>query len=654
MRKLFFVLILLILVSTLTAAADSWTPPIGIPVPSFGVEETYRMYDETSARNRALVYQTSESGGYFTHYVDVTDPAATDSKNSYGSIKKPRKTIPWNLPQGSVVEIHGGPYSPTSGYSKYWTWFSGRGTESQPIFIRGVDMPEFNGMRVRVGGTYLIIEGLNCNDSTFSFHHEYSGAVWEHIVIRNNEMHHYTGSSASAIGCGKGKDTVIYNNHIHHNGNVPYRDDSDVHGIYVNDYAERVWIIDNTIHHQDGDSIQINANGGSHAVSGEWPQYVYIGRNTMYADRENAVDLKDSDHVIISQNEIYGYTTEDRVFGIIEEPRPVHGSDGTPLVLANEGAKNVWALFNNVHDSIHSIRASDEYTDPKPNIYLIGNLIHNINGFGVITWRKHNINLLLNTFYNVGVPFWSNRGSDGNEGLAIYNFYNNIFAVQNGVTYDSRFYDFYIYVGNRLAALSSSVENNLFFGGNGFTWGRNREYSTLTSFAAMESEHVQNCIEADPLFVDPENNNFNLQEASPVNNIATSSKVQVIFDLFYELYGIRLSEDIEGVPRTTEVDNDSIDTDTTSSSTGNNPARVEPETQTGTSNNQNSSTSSAGNSSRIQAQESQTGESDTTDSNSEEMRIITGRSAYIQKIFERFESLYSGNNRVGTIKEYFE
>ena len=37
-------------------ALSAWQPPIGIPAPSFGIEETYRMYDNPANRNPALTY----------------------------------------------------------------------------------------------------------------------------------------------------------------------------------------------------------------------------------------------------------------------------------------------------------------------------------------------------------------------------------------------------------------------------------------------------------------------------------------------------------------------------------------------------------------------------------------------------------------------
>jgi len=88
---------------SLTAHFDPWTAPIGIPVPEFGILESYQMYDEPGTRHPDLTYQASVEGGYFTHYVDNTATGATDTSNPYGSIAKPRLTTPKSLPAGAVI-----------------------------------------------------------------------------------------------------------------------------------------------------------------------------------------------------------------------------------------------------------------------------------------------------------------------------------------------------------------------------------------------------------------------------------------------------------------------------------------------------------------------------------------------------------------------
>ena len=116
----------------LTANFRTWIPPIGIPTPEFGIRETYRIYDVPANRNPALTYSQNAEGGYYTHYVDSNDPDATDTSNPYGTVATPRKTIPFTVTEGSVVEIHH-----ALAYNEYGSYVNGAGTVDRPIFVRG-------------------------------------------------------------------------------------------------------------------------------------------------------------------------------------------------------------------------------------------------------------------------------------------------------------------------------------------------------------------------------------------------------------------------------------------------------------------------------------------------------------------------------------
>ena len=180
----------------------SWQPPIGIPRPEFGIEETYRMYDEPSNRNPALTYTQNSEGGYYTHYVDNTDPDATDTDNPYGTASIPRLTIPLNLPAGSVVEVHGGPYTYASGVV---LGITGIGTVAQPIFVRGADIdnrPIFNS-GVQVDGEYIILENINSDGSAGPA----NGGVLvlapaHHVAVRHSEVQNRVGGPTTALSAG--------------------------------------------------------------------------------------------------------------------------------------------------------------------------------------------------------------------------------------------------------------------------------------------------------------------------------------------------------------------------------------------------------------------------------------------------------------------
>jgi hypothetical protein len=267
------ILLLLISVAQTIVPSDTeeWTPPIGIPKPPFGIDESYRMYDGQSARNPSLCYQPSKEGGYYTHYVDSTEPNATDKSNSYGTVDKPRKTVPYPLAAGSVVEIHNaGEFE-----SKYYVVCNG--TEAMPVFIRGVGDPYFETEGI-IKGQYAIIEGIKLHTGHIQIR-THLGSSAHHICVRNCEVY-ADGVLYSNAGIdvgntdGQVKDfnnVVIYNNYIHDDGdcspNSPEAS-NDSGGVHVGSYTSYVWILDNEICRMGGDSILLchNANFTSHHI----------------------------------------------------------------------------------------------------------------------------------------------------------------------------------------------------------------------------------------------------------------------------------------------------------------------------------------------------------------------------------------------------
>ena len=120
---------------------NPWTPPVGIPMPPFGITQV---------------------AGTPTHYVDNTHSGATDSSNPNGSPTKPRLTIPTTLSAGAVVEVRGGPYI----ISSQWSWTL-NGTSSAPVFIKGINKPRHSGERITNQSrrdSYFVVEGLLLDD----------------------------------------------------------------------------------------------------------------------------------------------------------------------------------------------------------------------------------------------------------------------------------------------------------------------------------------------------------------------------------------------------------------------------------------------------------------------------------------------------------
>ncbi|HUU19401.1 MAG TPA: putative Ig domain-containing protein [Sedimentisphaerales bacterium] len=223
-------LVWLLLCANADVAFSAWEPPIGIPVPSFGIDETYRMYDtgaDPNVRNGALTYIDSPDAGVYTHYIDNTHGSATDTLNPYGTAAKPRLTIPKPLPVGSVVEIHNNITHNGSGQVR----IGGEGTAASPIFVRGVDEPRLD-LVLNVGqfydATYIIVEGLSFRRG--GVYGRIAPELFEtsYISVRNCNFY---GVGSAGLGIGDGGITVIkapegadvhhivyYNNVVHDNG----------------------------------------------------------------------------------------------------------------------------------------------------------------------------------------------------------------------------------------------------------------------------------------------------------------------------------------------------------------------------------------------------------------------------------------------------
>jgi len=346
-----------------SGSANAWEPPIGIPAPEFGIEQSHTMYAGQEGYSDA-------GNGPYTHYVDNT-AACTDSDNANGSAASPRCSVPRTISAGSVVEIHGGPY--TSGNAELQWQLNG--TSNQPVFVRGIGpdaKAEFRDKTIQLRGSYAIVEYIEVNVGDV----EWPGPS-DHIALRHSHVHHHPGTGA-IVDNGGGDYTVIYNNEINNNGRIPSA--KDRHGVYSGGNTDNVWIVDNHIHHNSGDAIQF-----CHGCvgRGNGPANVYIGRNYMHDDEENAIDMKEFiGPVIISQNTISGYL-------------PSVESNGDAIRVNDEGNQgDVWILYNDISNSSLGIEPSSS----DATVYIIGNVLHDI-GRAAIGWDADYV--INNTVYYV-------------------------------------------------------------------------------------------------------------------------------------------------------------------------------------------------------------------------------------------------------------
>ncbi|WFB37420.1 choice-of-anchor Q domain-containing protein [Kiritimatiellota bacterium B12222] len=534
---------------------SSYTMPIGIPEPSFGLNETYRMYDEAANRNSDLSYTQNEEGGYYTHYVDNTSAAATDSSNTYGTLAKPRATIPRFVPAGSVVEIHGGPYVHKSGSALR---LDGVGTAEMPIFYRGADADSL----VRIDVTaqsgftnlahYIIIENL----SLFRYSiNPSAGTAVSHICLRNSEVSGDTDSGGVSVGSwftGNWiSNIVLYNLDVHDNGlwNITTDEednDQDVHGVGIGEYVEHMWILDSKLYHNSGNGIQLT--GGGPSGDNTRAHHIYMGRNydNGQPNLQKFIGIKGSSDVIVSENHV-----------------STQGGIRTRAGMGFQyGPERVWFLFNRIHDVDGGIIAgSNSVANPGEESYFIGNLIYNIyqkdydswdpdnswSNAAMALWGGTNRYVIGNTIYNVDAGIYSPGGGT-------FNIVNNVISE---VTQPA---GRHIYIQTKTGTPEFYFYNNLFSeeteaGDVRLQWG---DLVGDVAYFQANTANAHDNIDADPLFTNTSTYDLSLQAASPAIDAGMSDgMVEDIFDRFELLYGIDIrNATIGGAARPSGVESD--------------------------------------------------------------------------------------------------
>jgi len=476
---------------SIAASFDTWQLPIGIPAPEFGIFETYRMYDDIANRNPALIYRRNSEGGYYTHYIDNTHPNSTDLGNPYGDESIPRRSIPKPIPAGSIVEVHGGPYTGSVGS----VFVKGYGTLDRPIFVRGLagDIPYFS-TKIRAEGTYMILEGLaaiGCNVMG-----EYNGTRdTNHIGVRNCNIYstskrsggvavgEYTASSPVRVD-----DIVVYNNNIHDFGDIDSEVDEDAGGVFLASKAAHVWIVDNQIHELSGSGVQVLPGN---SISGQTAEYIYVGRNHVYRARQSGIWAKYGRDIVFSQNTIHD------IIHTAWSP-----SKGMGL---QYGPQNVWYIFNDVYASAMGFYGPSTNGGSNVSAYVIGNTIHdlvlpadymynpnNSYAFSAITWYGSAHRYIIgNTIYSTsgGVYCGSTGGGD--------------FTIANNIIADMTLGGQHILFEYGAMADTSILQNNLFHQSGGSVvveWGSviTGDMDTLISLTSTG----EGCIVDDPKFID--------------------------------------------------------------------------------------------------------------------------------------------------------
>lgn len=505
----------------ISSFTQAYEPPIGIPAPPFGIDETHNMYAGRTYAAGGFAYRDAGNGPY-THYVDNSDPNCTNNNNTYGTADEPRCGMPGGpFPEGTVVEIHGGQ---NNAYSQNGNvQLVVEGTLENPVFIRGYssqveNFPQFVNTDFRLSGQYGVFENLDIyDDCNFNVSRTYGTGVSNHISIRNNEIHEPPGDSDDQNGSSAGGEYIVYyKNHVYDNWRSAT---TDAHGLYVSSGSRYMWILENNIHGNSGNGFQ-----ACHGCDTSPPEYIYIGKNEIHGDKELAIGMKYANHVIMSQNHIYDYHENST-------------SQGTGIVVGADGpTNNVWMIFNEIHNAPYGIRIEETNT----NVFLVGNVMYDIERAAInLEKRGRDTYIVNNTIYDVGQ--YINQTWTPNFVAYIV---NNIFANATGNPA--------IEFETQSVAADSYMANNIFYQDGGsvqIKWGSsNGTYDTsseLSNFRGGDGNLI-----GDPEFMDSVGHNLHItSQSSAIDVGGTNVDSDFVYDTFKDTYGRNIKVDFEGNTR---------------------------------------------------------------------------------------------------------
>lgn len=231
------------------------------------------------------------------------------------------------------------------------------GTEADPAFIVGGTLTSADD-DLRISGEWCIFVDTifeNTRLITSGNHH-----IFRNIEQRNTDSH-----NGMELG---GTDIILIDSEVHHNQG------DDRHGVHAAQGSSNIWLLRNHIHHNGGDGFQ-----ACHRCEANPPRNVYIAQNVIHSDRENAVDFKYIEDVVVSENIMYGYVSApEGVPWCFDDGTGCgtysSGSDGSAIVIGSDGGPtNVLVVNNEIYDSVNGIRIEKGILTS-----LVNNNIHDV------------------------------------------------------------------------------------------------------------------------------------------------------------------------------------------------------------------------------------------------------------------------------------
>lgn len=253
----------------------------------------------------------------------------------------------------------------------------GSGTADAPALYSLAGMPEIVG-QLRVTCSYCIVDGARVRGTV--------RLTGDHIVFRNSEVYGHRPAGNDTVVSASGSDIVIVGNHIHDNGDLNAAE-NDVHGVGASNGTRRVWILNNVMHHNSGDSVQVGHGHTPGATDG-----IYVGRNVCYADKENCVDFKVVSNTVVSENIMSDYAASG-------------SSEGAAIVLhyCHVNAQVLDNTIRNTQVGVSVTSLLSACTTRPIETRIIGNTFDTIGGNAIQAWDTQIIHVEQNTISNAPV-----------------------------------------------------------------------------------------------------------------------------------------------------------------------------------------------------------------------------------------------------------
>ncbi len=544
--------------------------PIGIPAPEFGLTESHMMYvGQTFDFGNGPEFYRDAGNGPYTHYVDFN--RGNNTNNPFGTEAQPRKTIPSNLPAGSVVELHGDGFNST-----LWSIITSDATAQKPVFIRGSNALNKAIFRrpIWVETDYVIIENIDfdCREMTGNV----NGSNWikinetldpalrtyHHIAIRHclfrdqptRNTNGLAAISARVLSQSELANTstdliehvVIYDVEVR---NFSQWDDfngiEDYGAITFHANTRYGWVLDSHLHHIRGDAFALSRTGGlSNQVP---PHYIYFGRNYAHNLKENGIDYKLARHSVFSQNTVHTVRVSD-------------SSNGDAVLIQStdtndtwQSCDNIWIIFNEIYDAERGIFHATSGTPGlgfQSRSYLVGNIIHDIRairgnpdqrGIGIAKLQLAQSRIIGNTIYNCEHGMWLGMSNSPYHALSAAVVRNNIITeLSERYFNDTGTHGLHILLRPHGAVAFSEMDHNLHWEDIGLvrigivsSMGSLISYASASALQAAYPLFGGGNVDLPPLMRNPGFGDFYLTSGSPCLGAGADDDVYTLFPTLF-------------------------------------------------------------------------------------------------------------------------